>query len=154
MPATAVDSATLLAYRQTAYRVQAPGRHAVVPAAPPPTLPFVLTIDRPSGELASLYRRFGLDCAGYVTACNPFSQPVGRWRNALRQRRLENELIRRGLVYFHGCGEHISGPWPAEPSFLVLGLSREEAAELGRRYRQNAVLFCGPDTVPQLILLR
>ncbi|UUZ55406.1 DUF3293 domain-containing protein [Massilia sp. H-1] len=44
--------------------------------------------------------------------------------------------------------------WPSEPSFLVRGLSLEDASALGRQLRQNAIVWCGADLVPQLILLR
>ena len=38
-------------------------------------------------------------------------------------------------------------------SFFVLGVSCAAAQSLGRKFEQNAILWCGPDAVPQLFLL-
>jgi hypothetical protein len=35
----------------------------------------------------------------------------------------------------------------------VLGLALEAAKSLGRRHEQNAVVWSGPDAVPQLVML-
>jgi hypothetical protein len=35
-----------------------------------------------------------------------------------------------------------------------LGLSLEAAKALGKKYDQNAVVWCGPDAIPELVLLR
>ena len=56
--------------------------------------------------------------------------------------------------YHEGMGEHPSGQWPGEPSFLILGLPLDAAKQLGARHEQNAIVWCGTDAVPQLILLR
>ena len=72
----------------------------------------------------------------------------------MRQGELTAELIRRGLAFLEGVGQHRSGDWPGEPSFLVLGLALEVAKSLGKHYEQNAIIWCGPDAVPQLTLLR
>ena len=39
-------------------------------------------------------------------------------------------------------------------AILVLGLALEAAKSLGNAYEQNAVIWCGPDAVPSLVLLR
>ena len=116
--------------------------------------PFALRIGAASEPLAGLYRQHGVNCAAFVTACNPYSQQMDAAANAARQAELESELKQRSLRFLAGEGRHPAGGWPAETSFLVLGISREEAKELGRRYEQNAVAWCGPDAVPELLLLR
>jgi hypothetical protein len=35
-----------------------------------------------------------------------------------------------------------------------LGISRQQAMDLGDRLEQNAIVWCGPDAVPELVLLR
>ncbi|MFT6830906.1 MAG: hypothetical protein ACJAZN_001063, partial [Planctomycetota bacterium] len=57
-------------------------------------------------------------------------------------------------TFIEGQGRHPSGGWAPEASLLVLGLQRDEAAALGRRWRQNAVLWIGRETIPELLLLR
>ena len=138
---SALDLVFVNAYRDSEYRVMQ-------------THPLVLMVDVPSPELASLYKAKGATCAAFITACNPFSCELSEADNAMRQAELATELKRRSLSFFEGVGQHPSGDWPGEPSFLVLGLALEAAKSLGKAYEQNAVIWCGPDSVPSLVLLR
>ena len=108
----------------------------------------------PSPELASLYKAKSASCAAFITACNPFSRELSDADNAKRQAELAAELKRRSLSFFEGVGQHPSRDQPGEPSFFVLGLALEAAKSLGKAYEQNAVIWCGPDAVPNLVLLR
>ena len=139
---TSIPSDTLRAYRET---------HYVVTGLP---RPFMLRIGMPSAPLGALYRRYGVGGCAFLTACNPHGRLLDDTANAHAQERLRSELDTRALAYFAGEGRHPRGGWPAEASFLVLGVSMQEASVLGWRYRQNAVVCCGPDTVAQLVLLR
>jgi len=56
-------------------------------------------------------------------------------------------------VRIPGVGRDPRGEWPAEPSVLVLGISRREAEILGRSYEQNAVVFVERGGAPELVLL-
>lgn len=136
-----LDASLITAYRETEYRVTQDH-------------PLVLRVDVPSPELASLCKTRGASCAAFITACNPFSRELSAANNAMRQAELAAELKRRSLSFFEGVGQHPSGNWPGEPSFLVLGLALEAAKSLGKTYEQNAVIWCGPDAVPSLVLLR
>ena len=115
--------------------------------------PVVLEIDVASPALLALHRRRGVDCSCFITACNPFSRLLDSHSNQLRQDDLAAELRHRSLAYLSGEGRHPSNGWPAEPSFLVLGLALEAAKSLGRRHEQNAIVWSGPDAVPQLVML-
>ena len=53
-----------------------------------------------------------------------------------------------------GLGEHPTNGWPGEASYLIFGLTLEAAKMLGMRLEQNAIVWTGADTVPQLVLLR
>jgi N-formylglutamate deformylase len=124
--------------------------HFVVSAAPP----FTLRIGVVSPELLAEHRASGHPGSAFVTACNPFSRSLDDAENRARQAELLAELHRRGLHCRAGHGQHPINDWPAEPSYLVLGLDRAAACELGRRWEQNAIVWAGPDAIPQLILLR
>ncbi|MFM7759355.1 MAG: DUF3293 domain-containing protein [Burkholderiaceae bacterium] len=89
-----------------------------------------------------------------MTACNPFSQDLGPAENHRRQVELAKEIGRRGFEYLDGVGQHPSGDWPGEPSFLILGLELEAAKSLGQSLEQNAIVWCGANGVPELVLLR
>jgi Protein of unknown function (DUF3293) len=136
-----IDPDTLRAYEETHYRVLGDA-------------PVTLRIGVPDPALAELHRTFGVDCSAFVTAANPFGALIDAETNALRQTALGGELNREGFRFIEGMGEHPSGQWPGEPSFLILGLPLDPAKQLGARHEQNAVVWCGADAVPQLILLR
>ncbi len=137
----AIDTATLQAYRETHYRVL--GEH-----------PMTLRVDEPCAPLAALHRALGVASSAFITAANPFSLRCDDDANAKRQQALARDVAGMGLRAFEATGEHPANGWPAEPSFLVPGLSLEDARALGERYEQNAVVWSGADAVPRLVLLR
>jgi hypothetical protein len=112
--------------------------------------PLTLRIGQASGGLAALYLQYGLCQAAYLTACNPASRVQPDGVNQLANARLERELRALGKPYFHGHAIDPEGHWPAEASFLVLGLEDSVAVELGRRYGQNAIIDAGSEAVPGL----
>jgi carboxypeptidase C (cathepsin A) len=58
----------------------------------------------------------------------------------------------RGFIEGHGRGH--DGAWAPEASLLVFGLRRAVAASLGRRLRQNAVVFVRRGAPAELVALR
>lgn len=116
--------------------------------------PFVLRTGIANESLVKLYKRLKTNCGVFVTAFNPFSNNVGEAANTVRQIELAKELNRCSLTFFDGIGKHPSGEWVAEPSYFVLGLSLEAAKALGKKYDQNAVVWCGSDAIPELVFLR
>jgi hypothetical protein len=136
-----IDPATVQAYRETEYRVLG-------------TVPAVLRVGVRCADLEVLHRAHQTTCSAFVTACNPLGQVVSDRSNARQQQALVEEISRRGLVAIPGIGVHPTGEWRGEPSYLVPGLSREAAAELGHRFEQNALIWSGADAVPELLLLR
>ena len=107
-----------------------------------------------SDEIVRLFTASSADCAAFITAENPYSEPQTPATNSERQRRLGNDLTALGVTYFPGKGQGEDPNWPAEASFLVLGMGREAANDLGRKYGQNAIVWIGADGVPELLLLR
>ncbi len=136
-----ISTDTIQAYRETDYCVSG-------------DLPLVLRINEYNKSLASLYKVNRANCCCYITACNPLGQIISDASNADRQSVLATDIQNRGLTFFEGIGKHPSGEWPGEPSFLVLGIALEAAKSLANKYEQNAIVWCGSDAVPQLILLR
>lgn len=138
---TAIDSATLQAYRETEYRVHGRGS-------------FTMQVAEACPALVATHQRYRVDCSAFVTACNPCSRRLGDRANASRHAALGRWLHRQGLQAIEGIGQHPSNGWPGEASYLVLGLDLKAARCLGARLKQNAIVWAGPDAVPQLILLR
>jgi hypothetical protein len=117
-------------------------------------IPITLMIGVAERFLAGLHQAHHVECSAFVTAVNPFSRALDAAVNAGRQAILEDEIRRAGFEYVKGIGRHPSGTWPGEPSCLVLGMCMEDAQVLGVRHEQNAIVWCGSNAVPQLILLR
>lgn len=107
-----------------------------------------------SPALAELHKTSGIDCSVFITAWNPFSRAVDDQINDTRQAMLNQDLLDLGVAFYEGIGQHTSGNWPGEKSFLALGVSLDTAKNLGIRYEQNAILWCGSDATSHLILLR
>jgi hypothetical protein len=136
-----IDLQVIQAYRETDYRVFS-------------DIPVTLRITEQNEALLGLYKANRSDSCAFVTACNPLGQRVDEAENIRLQDQLARELGFRSLYFISGEGKHPVGDWPGEPSFLVLGLSLEAAKTLGRKREQNAIVWCGADAVPELILLR
>lgn len=132
---------TIQVYRETEFRVFVEGV-------------MVLKISEKNEELVALLKCHRSEACAFVTAYNPFGELLSHEQNSDLQKRLEEEIQFRGLTYIAGEGKHPVGDWPGEPSYLVFDLSLEAAKTLGRKFNQNAIVWCGPDAVPQLIFLR
>jgi hypothetical protein len=136
-----IDPATVLAYQQTEYRVQG-------------SVPVILQVGAKSAQLALLHQLHQTDCSAFITACNPRGELLDAAVNTQRQCALAAEISHRGYLALAGMGQHPTGQWPGEPSYLVLGVSRAAARDLGLHFEQNAILWAGGDAIPELILLR
>lgn len=137
---TLIDRATIQAYLETEYHVQGDA-------------PVTLRIGAVASALIALHEAHGVQSTAFITACNPFSQTLDPEVNEDRQAALAADLMHHGLVFIAGVGKHPSSGW-AEPSYLVLGITLDRARALGVRHEQNAIVWCGADGVPELVLLR
>ena len=136
-----LEPSLIRAYRETEYRVDG-------------TPPLVLRIGESNPKLARLMLTHALECCAFITACNPHSQLMDPATNERLQQSLAVTLQERAIPFLEGYGIHPDNDWPGEPSFLILGLSREAASKLGIRYRQNAIVWADLTAIPELILLR
>ena len=115
--------------------------------------PFLLRIDEGNPDLAACHLARAVDCSAFLTAWNPGSRPMPDRDNELAQQRLRGTLEQRGYGLLEGLGVDPTGQWAGEESFLVLGIGREAACELGREFRQHGIVWSGADAVPHLLLL-
>jgi hypothetical protein len=113
----------------------------------------VLRIGEPNEALDALLESEGAETAAYVTAANPLGRLAGKTENVLATTALLEAQREAGFACFAGEGRDPQGEWPAEPSVLVVGISRAEAEILGRSYGQNAVVFMEKGKAPELVLL-
>ena len=136
-----IDASTVEAYRSTIYRVNGNPQISLI-------------VDAASSALLSLHQSANVSSSAFITAYNPFSEVVSTSENLRLQGLLAIELKSMNLQYLEGVGQHPSNQWAGEPSFLVLGIDLDVAKRLGTQFKQNAILWCGSDAVPQLVLLR
>jgi hypothetical protein len=116
------------AYRATDYRVE----HA-------PHGPFVIRVGEFSFDLEQLlFDEVEFDWA-YLTACNPGSVPLPDEENFHRTMELRDVFRARWPRHYYGVSVGRDGTW-REPSFLVLGMTEDQAVEVARRFGQNAVV--------------
>jgi len=113
----------------------------------------VLRIGEPNAELDALLDEAGADTAAYVTAANPHGRLASKAENVLATTAMLEAQREAGYACFAGEGRDPKGKWPAEPSVLVLGMSRAEAEILGRGYEQKAIVFVRRGAAPELVML-
>lgn len=113
-----------------------------------------LRVGQPSREMADLIHSAQATGGAFITAENPFSQAMTAGETKVRQDRLLNDLISVGAVVFEGAGQGEDPAWPAEASWAAIGISRDQACELGIKYQQNAIVWIDATGTAELILLR
>ena len=138
---TEIPNDLIMAYETTDFRVLEPRE-------------FTLRVGQHSTELHELYAELVVTCAGYLTAWNPFSKEASELENEYAQRQLLRQLSLEGFPALNALGIDPSGDWPGEESVFVPGLSLDRAKLLGSEFGQNAIVWAGPDAVPQLVVLR
>jgi putative PIN family toxin of toxin-antitoxin system len=113
--------------------------------------PFVFHIAERSAELDALLARSGASGAAFLTAVNAKSERKSAEENRAAMGELEQTLAGANYSRCPAEGRDPRGEWPPEPAFLVPGLPRFEAAALGRRFRQNAVVYIETGGMPELV---
>ena len=114
----------------------------------------VLTIRKRSERLAKLFAVNGVRCGAFLTAYNPQGTIQSDAANAQGHAELASKLQELGVQAIEGSGSEEGTEWPAEKSYFALGLALELAKAIGSHFDQDAIVWVGPDAVPQLILLR
>ena len=112
----------------------------------------VLRIGEANPRLDALLDRTGARCAAFLTAYNPYSER----RSSEDDNRAAATELERALVNYSRYpaeGRDPTGRWPPERGVLVLGVPRAAAEALGRRFKQNAIVFIEHGSPPELVLL-
>jgi hypothetical protein len=125
------------AYKRTSYKVFEPS--------------LCIKIGEQNEALRDLLEQYKATEYAYITAYNPFSKKLDEAENHNRHLRLTEDIKQYTFFEGEGCGEDSS--WPCERSYLVLGISREQAIDLGFQYKQNAIVYGQIDGLPELLVL-
>jgi hypothetical protein len=114
------------AYEQTIYRVFDP--------------PLDLRIHQLHPSLDKLLEQHRSHHWAFLTSVNPLSAMQTDAANRLLLSQLRVSLESGPWTFYEGAGMGKDGQWPPEPSFLILGISLDKALQLGRRWRQKAIV--------------
>jgi hypothetical protein len=112
----------------------------------------VFRIGVPSAELDELLAAETAKTAAFITAANPGGERRSDAENGVANAALQSLISAAGYPHFWGEGRDPYGSW-AEPSFLVIGIHRDNAEALGQLFEQYAIVFCELGQAPQLIVL-
>ena len=110
------------------------------------------SISQRSIHLDQLLTQYQQSTAGFITACNPWGKGLGKDMNHAKMAQLEKDLIKTKLPYLNAFGTNSEGTWKEE-SFLIIGIDKQDASQLGRQYEQNAIIWVVKEQVPELIWL-
>ena len=105
-------------------------------------------------RLAALFVGNAVTCGAFLTGYNPRGTVQSDEANDQAHAQLAAKLQKLGLQAIEGSGSEEGTEWPAEKSYFALGLALEPAKAIGTHFDQDAIVWVGPDAVPQLILLR
>ena len=132
-------SSLAAAYLATSYCVDAPAGQ------------IWLRVGKRSRNLDRWLRRQNARSWAFITAYNPASRRLPRWRNQGRQRCLHYHIDTLGFIAWPGAGVGDDPTWEPEPSFLVVGIPIDEARRIARRFGQNAIVAGRIGGAPQLV---
>ena len=113
--------------------------------------PIVLRVNEQHDGVRILMASFNVETAAFITAWNPGSQPLDLDTNYDRQADLLSDIEQLRCNYFVGRGEHPEDGW-VEDSYLVLGISRDDADALAIKYGQLAYIWISLSGVPELVI--
>jgi len=114
----------------------------------------VIRIGHHSLAVDRLLARMRARNGAFITAWNPFSKGFSFEANKHWDWELKRYLSVHGFAFLEGEGRGRIGEWPPEPSFLAFGISRTEASAIGRRFRQNALVYVRRGRPAELVMLR
>jgi hypothetical protein len=123
-------------YRNTAYKA--------------PALDLEIRIGQHAPSLDALLKQYNAAAWAFITAYNPGVLLAVEQNLALLE---ELRPAIEGYRYFEGEGVGEDENWLPEKSFLVIGMSREEAIKLGKQFNQNAIVFGRMGEPAELLIL-
>lgn len=97
-----------------------------------------IKIGKLNPELDAFCIKIGAKHWAFITAWNPLSVALSADENQKRNQKLFSQIT--NYMVLTGRGQDPNGIWPAEESFLILGINLMDSISLGRRYGQRAIV--------------
>jgi hypothetical protein len=89
----------------------------------------------------------------FISAWNPFSQPLPFSENEKRHSILMDFVKKKQWIFTEGFGVPQKDEWEAEKSLFILDITINEAIDLGKRFDQNAIVIGRLAKPPELLFL-
>ncbi len=87
----------------------------------------------------------------FITAYNPYSRVLTNDENRMRHEELKEST--KAYITFEGHGAGEDPAWEPELSLFIIGISKDEASLIGKRFEQNAIVFGVINKPPELLIL-
>jgi len=120
---------------------------------------WLLFESEPLSRVYALWKQAGERPFAILTAWEQQREPVdttrsahdaGRYMNKLDMEALGHDISSLGYGFSHAQGNYTGSD---EPSYIVPGLSKEKALALGKKYKQDSILYVGPEYEEKAVLL-
>jgi hypothetical protein len=86
----------------------------------------------------------------FITAYNPYSRVLTNDENKVRHDELKE--LTKDYITFEGHGVGEDPAWEPELSLFVIGITRDEASKIGKKFEQNAIVYGKLNTLPELLI--
>lgn len=86
----------------------------------------------------------------FITAYNPYSRVLTNDENKVRHDELKE--LTKDYTTFEGHGVGKDPAWEPELSLFVIGITRDEASKIGKKFEQNAIVCGALNNLPELLI--
>jgi hypothetical protein len=86
----------------------------------------------------------------FITAYNPYSRVMTEDENKVRHDELKELAKDYITLEGHGVGEDPA--WEPELSLFIIGITRDEASKIGKKFEQNAIVYGVLNNLPELLI--
>jgi hypothetical protein len=124
------------AYKNTKYKIFEPS--------------IIIEIGKLNEDLDKLLLKYNTNEWAFITAYNPYSRVLSNKENTDRHNELKELATNYVTFEGHGVGEDSS--WEPELSLLIIGISKNEAINMGKKFEQNAIVYGILNNLPELLI--
>lgn len=115
------------------------------------TPPIILRIGEKNPAMEALLLANKCNEWAFITAFNPGSDTHNPEQNLAFNETLSQRIHDRGYKMLAGHDHSDSNAWPDEQSFLILGIERPIAREIGRDFGQIGIVCGRQGAAPELV---
>ena len=114
-------------------------------------LDIVIEIDKIIDKLNQLLNEKKSVEWAFITAYNPYSRVLTDDENKVRHNELKE--LTKGYITFEGHGVGEDPSWEPELSLLIIGITKQDAFLIGKKFEQNAIVYGEVNNSSELLIL-